>query len=151
MAMDTTKPTESQELQFESEATESSVSCSECFKGQQVNINAMNVTDVNVIVRNNRTAVIGDKTQLNICEGGLHPCQLHNTESKSGVFADGNDTSCHHGSTKKTKKRRRKRKKPSEVQTALKCDEGGNSADGENSDSDHSDKFGNFLQCDSDD
>lgn len=158
MATNKAKPPAPQELQLENEVTEGSTNCSDCFTGQQVNINAMNATAVNVVLSKNRTTVIGDNSQVIICERcrlrsrQRVPQQTEMSETKSGLFADGNGTSClHRTSTKNSKKRRKKRKKASEDQAALKCDVDGNSADGENSDSDHSDKFGHFLQCDSDD
>lgn len=152
--MNTTKRPESQELQSENQGNEGSVHCSECFNGQQANMNldAMNVTAVNILLCNNKTAIVGNNAQLKICEGHLQPTVLQNTESKSGVSADGQSaSSCHHASSLK-KRRRRKRKKISfKAQKVSNCDVDGNSADGENSDSDHSDKFKNFLEYDSDD
>ncbi|KAJ7319451.1 hypothetical protein OS493_036217 [Desmophyllum pertusum] len=153
------QPPESQEPRRESEATESNnaldVNCSKCFNRQQVNINAMDVTAVNIVLNNNRTMVLGDNTQVTICQRcfsrGRQRVPQHSESKTEQVFADGNDTSCQDGSARSSKKRRRKRKKPSEGQTASKSDVDGNSADGENSDSDHSNKFGDFLQCDSDD
>ena len=66
--MDKMKPPESQELQSESKATEGNIKCSECFSGQQVNINATDATAVNIVLRANKTAVVGNNTQVTICE-----------------------------------------------------------------------------------
>lgn len=155
MAMDATK----QAPQLESEAAESS-NCSHCLDGKQVTINAMDVTAVNLELKNITTTVVGDNSQLNICKHGKRcllrervslPAQSNSAES--GVLTDGKGASCQNESTTSTKpKRRRKRKRSSKVHTTSKCDADGNSADGENSDSDNADKFSrDFLHCDSDD
>ena len=131
-------------ISLQSEAAESS-NCSHCLNGNQVIINAMDASAVKLVLRNNRTAVVGDKSQLNVCKRCLRRQQVslpaQSNSAESGVFTDGK-------SPKSSKPKRRKRKISSKVQTTSKCDVDGNSADGENSDSDNADKFRDFLHCD---
>ena len=154
LAMDSTKPPESQTPVLESEAAESS-NCSYCFKGKELTINVMDMDKVNLVLSDIRTTVIGDNSQLNICKRCLlrqRVPQSKNASAECGVFTDGKGASCQIESNINSKRRRRKQNKSaSKAQTTSKRDVDGNSADGENSDSDNADKFGDFLQCDSDD
>jgi len=152
LAMDATKPPESQTPLLESEAVESS-NCSHCLNGQEITINTMDVTALNLVLRNNRTTIVGNNSQLNICKRCLPRQRVSQSKSaESGVsVADGKGASSLIESTKSTKAKRRKRKRSSKVQTTSKCDVDGNFADVENSDSDNADKFKDFLQSDSDD
>ena len=139
-----------------SEPQEPKSDCSECFNyyQQQERINAMDATKINIKLINNRTALIGDDSKVTICQRCFRRQGApKHVENKTEVCVDGTGAFCHDGSTKSSMKRRRKRrKKPLQGQTApRKCDVGGNSADSENSDSDDSAKFNNFLQYDSDD
>jgi len=141
--MDGTKPPESQTPVLEREAAES-CNCSHCLNGKEITINAMGMTDLNLVLSNNGTTIVGNNSQLNFCER----CRV--SQSKMSV-ADGKGASSQIESTKSTKRKRRKRKRSSILQRTSKCDVDGNSADGENSDSDNVDKFKDFLQSDSDD
>ena len=139
-----------------SEPQEPKSDYSECFNyyQHQVRINAMDATKINIDLINNGTALIGNDSKVTICQRCFRrqgaPKHL---ENKNGACVDGTGAFCHDGSTKSSMKRRRKRrKKPLEGQKASrKCDVDGNSADSENSDSDDSAKFNNFLHYDSDD
>ena len=148
MSEQATKPPESQTPLLESEAAESS-NCSHCLNGKEITINAMDMEAVNVVLSNNRTTIVGDNSQLNICKRCLPRQRV--SQSKSGASADGKGESSQIESTKNTRPKRRKRKRSSKVQSTSKCDVDGNSADGENSDSDNADKFKDLLQSDSDD
>jgi len=151
--MNATKTPESQTRLFEGEAAGSN--CSHCLNGQEteeITINAMSMETVYVVLRNNRTAIVGNNSQLNICQRCLPRQRVsQNKSAESGVSADGKGALSQIESTKKKIPKRRKRKRPSKVQTTSKCDVDGNSADGENSDSDNADKFKGLLQSDSDD
>jgi len=146
LAMDNTKPLESQE----SEAAETS-SSSFCLKGNELTINALDMTNLKLVLSNNRTTVVGDNSQLNICPERCRRQQRvsQSKSAQSGVPTDGKGASSQIESTKDSKRKRRKRKKSGSKVLTTEVD--GNSADGENSDSDNADKFGEFLQCDSDD
>ena len=123
--------------------------CSECFRCYQQQEHIIDVTDataVNVVLKNTRNALIGDGSNVRICRRCYrHQGVLQHSENNPAVCADGT-----HWSSKKRRRKLRKRsfesKKPSR-----KCDLDGNSADGENSDSDGFEKFNDFLQYDSDD
>lgn len=147
----TTKLPESQTPLLESEAAESSNS-SHCLNGKEITINAMDATAVNLVLRKNGTVVLGNHSQLNIGKRCFLQDGVSQSKStESGVFTDGKGASSRLESSKRTRPTRRKRKRSSKVKTTPKCERDGNSADGENSDSDYADKFPDFLQSDSDD
>jgi len=151
--MNATKPPESQTRLLEGKAAGSN--CSHCLNGketEEITINAMDMETVNLVLSNNTTAIVGNNSQLNICQRCLpRQRESQSKSAESGVSADGKGASSQIESTKKKRPKRRKRKRPSKVQTTSKCDVDGNSADGENSDSDNADKFKHLLQSDSDD
>ena len=147
--MDNTKPPESQTPPQESEAAETR-SCSFCLKGNELTVNAMGMTNLKLVLSNNRTTVVGDNSQLNICKRCHRQQGVSQSKcAQSGVSTDGKGASCQIENTKDSKRKRRKRKRSGSKILTTEVD--GNSADGENSDSDNADKFGEFLQCDSDD
>lgn len=148
--MDNTKPPESQTPLQGSEAAETS-SSSFCLKGNELTVNAMGMTKVKLVLSNNRTTVVGHNSQLNFnCKRCLRQQRVSQSKSaQSGVPTDGKGALSRIENTKDSKRKRRKRKRSGSKVLATEVD--GNSADGENSDSDNADKFGEFLQCDSDD
>lgn len=110
----------------------------------------MGMTKVKLVLSNIRTTVVGDNSQLNLNCGCLRQQRVSQSESaQSGVPTDGKGALSRIENTKDSKRKRRKRKRSDSKVLATEVD--GNSADGENSDSDNADKFGEFLQCDSDD
>lgn len=149
MAKNLTKPDLPQEPKRKSTAAEKGNTlekyCSECFS-EQVNIDATDATTINVVLKNIGNALIGAGSKVRICRRCFRRQRvLQHLENNPTVDAEGT-----HGCSKK--RRRKLRKRSFEGQTASrKCDLDGNSADGENSDSDSSEKFTDFLQYDSDD
>ena len=114
---------------------------------QQVHIiDATDATAVNVVLKNIRNALIGAGSKVRIYRRCFRRQRvLQHSENNHTVCADGT-----HGSSKKSRRKLRKRSFESK-EASRKCDLDGNSADGENSDSDGCEKFTDFLQYDSDD